>query len=234
MSPCSVGRHAELEPGQAERLDHTRADEVAEVGSRHPLDQLGQHPVRRGRVVLEARARAPSCSCHFAKRASRRSRSSQSSGENGARGKPDVCSMHLLDRDRRPCRWSRTRARARQPGATRRSRPRPSASTSRTRRRAWSRRRSRSATPARPSPSVTHTTNLPCTRERELARRNVTFVDLALRARDQVGERVFVDPELGRCSAIRGEKTVHQPLRAEANGDTTRTARAGRIGRDGR
>ena len=52
-------RHADLEARQTERLDDARAHEVAEVRTRAPLDQLGEHPVRRGRVVLVARAGLP-------------------------------------------------------------------------------------------------------------------------------------------------------------------------------
>ena len=42
-----------------ERVEHAGAQEVAVVHAAGRLDQLGQHPVGRGRVVLEAGARLP-------------------------------------------------------------------------------------------------------------------------------------------------------------------------------
>ena len=47
------------QPRQAERRADALLDEVAEVDAAQPLDEVGEHPVRRGRVVLEARARLP-------------------------------------------------------------------------------------------------------------------------------------------------------------------------------
>ena len=58
-----------------------------------PLDQLGEHPVRRGRVVLVARARLPvAAPLREARRAAARGRPTRAA-PNGARGKPDVCSI---------------------------------------------------------------------------------------------------------------------------------------------
>src|SRR5204862_1340631 len=50
-------------------------------------------------------------------------------------------------------------------------------------------------------------------RERELARRNVALVDLALRAGDHLGDRAGVDAELGRIVGdLAGERRVgHGP-----------------------
>src|SRR5205085_2889959 len=52
-------RHADPQAVQAERVEHPLVDHLAEVGARDPLDELGEHPVGRAGVVLEAGAGLP-------------------------------------------------------------------------------------------------------------------------------------------------------------------------------
>ena len=79
--------------GQPERRADALLDEVAEVDAAQPLDDVGEHPVRRGRVVLEPRARAPTPAPTPRSCARRRSASAPSANGIAAFGKPAVCSM---------------------------------------------------------------------------------------------------------------------------------------------
>ena len=74
-------------------------DEVAEVDAAQPLDEVGEHPVRRRRVVLEARARLPLELPLREARAAARGVGAVESGHRRVREARGV-QHHLLDGDR--------------------------------------------------------------------------------------------------------------------------------------
>ena len=66
---------------------------VAEVAAGAPLDELGEHPVRRRRVVLEARARLPVAAPAREPRQPALAVVPVERRRTARAGKPDVCSI---------------------------------------------------------------------------------------------------------------------------------------------
>ena len=107
-SPASCGSTPSARALQAERREDAIAYHLAEIAAGRALDELGEHPVPRRRVVLE-RACRPASSAASRRSGAAGPRGRSTASAPSARAGSRRCAGARARGSRRPCRWSRTR-----------------------------------------------------------------------------------------------------------------------------